>query len=197
MIVERPRIKGRAWPQAQGLPAAAPRATARTARPAARDQGPLAGGTKNLNEHLGPLRRYLDSQVGRPWDKVFSEICPHIDRTRPSRTTSATTSRSTSAAHVILIDGVPATARAAGTTAGRCTDALAALVRLPAHGAAAAGQARGRRAATAEGGKPAAYIPSATTLQCRFLDGAWHLVTLKPLPGAVHTASTTQTWTSC
>src|SRR5262245_14992574 len=33
------------------------------------------GGTKMLNEHLGPLRRYLDSQVGRPWDKVFAEIC--------------------------------------------------------------------------------------------------------------------------
>ena len=38
------------------------------------------GHTKWLNEHLGPLRRYLDSQVGRPWDKVFSEICAHIDR---------------------------------------------------------------------------------------------------------------------
>jgi hypothetical protein len=33
---------------------------------------------KWLNEHLSPLRRYLQSQVGRPWDKVYSEICQHI-----------------------------------------------------------------------------------------------------------------------
>ena len=39
--------------------------------------------TKRLNEHLGPLRRYLDKQVGRPWDKVFSDICQHIDRSNP------------------------------------------------------------------------------------------------------------------
>src|SRR6266851_5683610 len=38
------------------------------------------GGSKWLNEHLGPLRRYLVSQVGRPWDMVFSEICAHINR---------------------------------------------------------------------------------------------------------------------
>jgi hypothetical protein len=30
---------------------------------------------KLLNDHLAPLRRYLTKQVGRPWDKVFSEIC--------------------------------------------------------------------------------------------------------------------------
>ncbi len=29
---------------------------------------------KVLNEHLQPLRRYLHAQVGRPWDKVWSEI---------------------------------------------------------------------------------------------------------------------------
>jgi hypothetical protein len=34
--------------------------------------------TKHLNEHLGPLRRYLQSQVGRPWNKVYSEISRHL-----------------------------------------------------------------------------------------------------------------------
>ena len=29
---------------------------------------------KMLNEYLQPLRRYLHAQVGRPWDKVWSEI---------------------------------------------------------------------------------------------------------------------------
>ena len=37
-------------------------------------------GCRSLNENLAPLRRYLRAQVGRPWDKVFSEICANIDR---------------------------------------------------------------------------------------------------------------------
>jgi hypothetical protein len=31
-----------------------------------------------LNEHMAPLRRYLRSQVGRPWNKVHSEISQHL-----------------------------------------------------------------------------------------------------------------------
>jgi hypothetical protein len=31
-----------------------------------------------LNENLNPLRRYLESQVGRPWDKVYSEIAARL-----------------------------------------------------------------------------------------------------------------------
>src|SRR5579872_763697 len=34
---------------------------------------------KGLNENLAPLRRYLTRQVGRPWDKVYSEIRRTID----------------------------------------------------------------------------------------------------------------------
>jgi hypothetical protein len=33
-----------------------------------------------FNENLSPLRRYLHRHVGRPWNKVHSEICQHIDR---------------------------------------------------------------------------------------------------------------------
>jgi hypothetical protein len=36
------------------------------------------GGYKVLNENLAPLRRFLESQVGRPWDKVFSEIAERL-----------------------------------------------------------------------------------------------------------------------
>jgi hypothetical protein len=35
---------------------------------------------RELNENLQPLRRYRHAQVGRPWDKVYSEICATIDR---------------------------------------------------------------------------------------------------------------------
>ena len=34
---------------------------------------------KSLNENLAPLRRYLERQVGRPWDKVYSEIRANLD----------------------------------------------------------------------------------------------------------------------
>ena len=34
---------------------------------------------KWLNENLGPLRKFLARQAGRPWNDVFSEICRTID----------------------------------------------------------------------------------------------------------------------
>lgn len=37
--------------------------------------------TKMLNETLNPLKRYLASNVGRPWNKVFSEISEHLKPT--------------------------------------------------------------------------------------------------------------------
>jgi hypothetical protein len=38
----------------------------------------VAGAPKELNENLAPLRRYLERQVGRPWDKVYAEIAAHL-----------------------------------------------------------------------------------------------------------------------
>jgi hypothetical protein len=38
----------------------------------------IAGDRKELNENLGPLRRYLERQVGRPWNKVYSEIAARL-----------------------------------------------------------------------------------------------------------------------
>lgn len=34
---------------------------------------------KYLNENLAPLIRFLEKQVGRPWNKVRSEMCEHMD----------------------------------------------------------------------------------------------------------------------
>ena len=33
---------------------------------------------KSLNEHLGPMRRFLRSGIGRPWNKVHQELCEHV-----------------------------------------------------------------------------------------------------------------------
>lgn len=37
-------------------------------------------GYRALNENLSPLRRYLRTQVGRPWSTVYSEITSGLDR---------------------------------------------------------------------------------------------------------------------
>jgi hypothetical protein len=63
--------------------------------------------SKTLNEHLGPLRRYLLSQVGRPWNKVFSEICAHINRRNPVQDHVRDHVADYVALHVRLINGVP------------------------------------------------------------------------------------------
>ena len=73
VIVERPRIpafksrKGRRQaledlPKHEGL----------------RRAQSLRGDRKQLNENLAPLRRYLEGQVGRPWNKVYAEIAMRL-----------------------------------------------------------------------------------------------------------------------
>lgn len=37
-------------------------------------------GAKEFTDVLGPLRRWVGKQVGRPWNKVYSEICQVIDK---------------------------------------------------------------------------------------------------------------------
>jgi hypothetical protein len=80
VIVERPRYGSRLRGRGKGY--------RKTLQRTARDELPKRerisayhrGNSKALNEHLGPLRRYLFKQIGRPWDKVFAEICAHISR---------------------------------------------------------------------------------------------------------------------
>ena len=79
VLVTRPRLggkvrrKGRAYP-IEHLPA---RVGMKRALVLAKAD------TKTLNEHLQPLRRYLHTQVGRPWDKVWSDIAAGL---RPTST---------------------------------------------------------------------------------------------------------------
>lgn len=73
VIVERPRL-GRREANARGR---RPRVKHR----AALDDAPRFERfrrTKSLNENLAPLRRFLERQIGRPWDKVYSEMRAQI-----------------------------------------------------------------------------------------------------------------------
>ncbi|QJW93625.1 hypothetical protein [Frigoriglobus tundricola] len=69
-------------------------------------------GTKSFNEHLGPLRRFLDANVGRPWDKVYSEICQHVDRGNVVQKHILTHLFEYVTVHTVLIDGLPSRGKA-------------------------------------------------------------------------------------
>jgi hypothetical protein len=184
VIVERPRFGSRMHGKPKGY--------RRSLQRLRGDEGPLRegmkrrcrGGAKSLNEHLGPLRRYLDRQVGRPWDKVFSEICAHIDRSSAVQDHVRDHVDGYVATHVILSDGVPCSG-AGGWSHGSPLH----LLRWPWYVCPRTGllrrvtmasRKRARQQPVQEGPPP--YIAVSPSLQCRFLDAAWHLVSLEPLP---------------
>ena len=70
IIIERPRYGARMRPKGRY------RTTRRTNPEALPCKEPMwfRGKTKELNENLAPLRRFLERRVGRPWDAVWSEL---------------------------------------------------------------------------------------------------------------------------
>ena len=84
VIVERPRRQGSTWKNRKTALrlSASQRAQAITDAEdydSGHSRASSARHEKELNENLAPLKRYLIRQVGRPWDKVYSEICRTID----------------------------------------------------------------------------------------------------------------------
>ena len=61
--------------------------------------------TKSLNENLAPLKRYLDKQVGRPWNKVFSEIAEHLKSTSTVQQHVRDHLEDFVAIHTMMVDG--------------------------------------------------------------------------------------------
>lgn len=78
VLVERPRLGGDRRAR-KGYRKRAAKGLAAGDAPSREGMKTRSGGTKHFNEHLGPLRRFLDANVGRPWDKVYAEISAHID----------------------------------------------------------------------------------------------------------------------
>jgi hypothetical protein len=72
VIVERPRRSGF---NHRGRPS---RSRISPAHEGMRGPHLRSGGAKELNENLSPLRRYLEREVGRAWNKVYSEIATHL-----------------------------------------------------------------------------------------------------------------------
>lgn len=78
VIVERPRYGSRRRGKSKGYRKKLQRSYADARRESIKFSH--RGDLKSLNEHLGPLRRFLLQQVGRPWNNVNAEICAHLRR---------------------------------------------------------------------------------------------------------------------
>jgi hypothetical protein len=182
VIVERPRFGSRD----RGKPKGYRRRQRRLGDEAPRRESMKHGlgyNGKMLNEHLGPLRRYLDSQVGRPWDKVYAEICAHIDRNSAVQDHVRDHVDGYVAVNVVEIDGVLCWG---GGDWGRYGTPLTQLYGRIWYVCPRTGLLRRirhvRRRFKPPAPPPIRYIPMGKGLQCRRIDGVWHVVTLRPLP---------------
>ena len=63
--------------------------------------------SKYLSDHLGPLRRFLRSKVGKPWNDVYSELCDRLDSSTMAGQHVLAHVDDYVERHVELIDGVP------------------------------------------------------------------------------------------
>jgi hypothetical protein len=143
--------------------------------------------TKSLNEHLGPLGRYIESQVGRPWDKVFAEICAHIDRNSAVQDHVRDHVFDFVTTDVILVDGVPHRKAGAGRHPGGHGGPLEAGGRwggfyvCPVSGILKHVKRR-RPKYRPKTPEKAVFVNVGKDRQCRLIDGRWHLVELRKLP---------------
>jgi hypothetical protein len=182
VIVEKPRRKGWAGKRPKGY--------RQRLRAFGSDGPPIRegvkarwqGGTKSLNEHLGPLRRYLDSQVGRPWDRIFSEICAHINRNSAVQDHVRDHIEDYVSTCVILIDGVPCN----GEGNWHYGKPLHQLPWKRWYVCPRTGRLRKILPRTKQKNRQdkivlPQIIRVSDTLQCWLISGAWFLVTLKPL----------------
>lgn len=190
VLVERPRpgSRERSVP-AKGYTTRVRRMMADGGTPVREGMTAPYGSTRPFNEHLGPLRRYVRSQVGRPWDRVHSEICAHIDRGNVVQKHILTHLSDYVVTDVMLIDGVPC----AGPSVRwpRFGEPLhAARWRILCYVCPKTGLLRTVPAHPKRPRPPAPSPPESIRvndrLQCRFLAGRWELVTLAPLPDDWH-----------
>lgn len=134
--------------------------------------------SKHLNEHLSPLRRYLAGQVGRPWNKVHSEISRHL------RLDSAVQSHVLDhlddyvERHVLVIDGVLCSS--SGWGIGRPLRSL--FYVCPRTGLLRANKNPWRR--TRRVREPVSYVALDDHRQLRQIEGIWYEVQLAPITPA-------------
>jgi hypothetical protein len=183
VIVERPRLGSRYKHEGKGYHRRRQRLAADELPCREGIKARARGADKRLNEHLAPLRRFLESCVGRPWDDVFAEICANLSRDSAVQDHVRDHVADFVVRQVVLIDGVPCfgEGRFHGQPLGGgffrqrlyvCPrTGLLRRLELPSR----------KRPRPRRPGAPSPVRLDAGR-QCRWVDGAWHLVTLAPLP---------------
>lgn len=63
--------------------------------------------TKYFSDNLSPLRRWLRSQVGRPWDEVYSQLCRRLDTRTLSGQHIFSHVWDYVERYVVFVDGIP------------------------------------------------------------------------------------------
>lgn len=105
LLVERPRGGRRIRHTRHGLNALRPdQLEALPKRSSTGRDGPK---TKWLNENLAPLHRYLERQLGRPWNTVYGEIRARLRFDNPIQLHVLQHLRMDVELHVDIVDGVP------------------------------------------------------------------------------------------
>jgi hypothetical protein len=144
------------------------------------------GWSKWLSERLGPLRRFLLNRAGRPWNDVFAEICEHLRRDSAVQDHVRDHVWDFVARDVVLIDGV--LCHGSGYWCGRplwSGWSQAELYICPQTGVLRRVPCRPVRQPTRPAPKPVRLGPE---YQCRWIRGAWHLITLRPFPRSLEEA---------
>jgi len=160
IIVERPRRGG--WGASRG------RALPLDHLPQRQGMRRAHSDRKFLNENLAPLRRYLERQVGRHWDSVYSEIAQHL--------------RPTSTVQQHVRDHLPDLVEIKPRPAHRWPKPLFVD---PTDGVLKRREQPARRRSRLTQGAPD-RIRLADDRELRRIAGLWFLVTLSPVPAAVY-----------
>lgn len=193
VIVERPRAhgglarkQGRRTQGYRGDPESAPSKEPLRSRDAR---------SKSLNENLRPLVRYLRAQVGRPWDKVRSEMARHIRPTSAVQKHVLDHAKQYVEENVVFRDGVPGSVGMSGWTPLRGSQ------QYPAFYVGNGGILQVARPRRERRAKP---DPAAVRLDARrvavYLNGCWHEATMKstlvtsPDSGTFNDAVLGQVW---
>jgi hypothetical protein len=183
VIVERPRYGSRDRSCAKGYVGELRRAlrSPEDERLVAREgMKRRSGGGKWLNENLAPLRRYLDSQVGRPWDRVFSEICANINVNSAVQKHIRDHLADYVVTNAVLRDGVVCFSD--GTPLAPSWRWRGLFYICPKSGLLKRVPPPRRRTHLRRRASAPRYVRVGDAMRCILIGGRWHLVTFRPLP---------------
>jgi hypothetical protein len=158
----------------------------------------MRGASKTLNENLNPLKRYLEKQVGRPWNKVWAEVCANL---KPSSTVQQhvrdhipdfVAIKTSFKDGEIWVHDRWSRGPLKGSHVKLFVDPKSGLLRRNKHWVSWAAKTRAKRAADEKARAARMRIISPTKQLHLFDDGAWWEVTLAPVPTGLQETKTPQ-----